>query len=440
MAETSATAQADAKRPGKATLPSFSAHTVQQQIRQRLAMAKESCDRELGKIVVGITTFVETDMAKRREASTLLALQAGDFGDLADDDENEMQSGASAIAPGSDLESGSEMANATADELEEILDADSLDPGRALPSSSSAHSRSPRHGLSRASSFSSRGRTDSTHRLQVGQRRKSHVPGHRPRAGRKSARASPTSSRSTSRSRSPMPGTLQHSSGSGTRLNSPHLHEAEDAKEHAAFITLLQDISALAIEIVDIPISSFTANAGLCADYIAKIQEIGKAWDDDPSLPCRSFYIQMLLAVAGLSRVVEWWEAEKGFWSFEDNEDEEAAPLTFVAKPSPDTEFTSLRPRQQQLEESSLAEATVAHAQAETSPLGIDMGEPVGAQGEEHPPAEVVDDLRAAVEESRRQTLLIELSLDGQLLQYLSSAWAEITGCVLPACSLRELD
>jgi serine/threonine-protein kinase RIM15 len=59
-----------------------------------------------------------------------------------------------------------------------------------------------------------------------------------------------------------------------------------------------------------------TAKPGMCVDFIRRVQKIGKAWDENPEWPCRGWYVSLLLAIAGLSRVVEWWEAEKGFWQF----------------------------------------------------------------------------------------------------------------------------
>lgn len=88
-----------------------------------------------------------------------------------------------------------------------------------------------------------------------------------------------------------------------------------------------------------------------------------------------------------------------------------------------------------------------AHRHGETtySPLGIDLGvrdhdDSTGAQAPsqllaspttaEDATKRDAEDLRQAVDEVRSQTLLVELSLDGQLFQYLSSAWEELVGFV----------
>lgn len=70
---------------------------------------------------------------------------------------------------------------------------------------------------------------------------------------------------------------------------------------------LLQEIITVATEMLDTPISSLTARPGSCAEFIQRVQQIGKAWDENPELACRGWYVQLLLAVAGLSRVAEWY-------------------------------------------------------------------------------------------------------------------------------------
>jgi serine/threonine-protein kinase RIM15 len=71
-------------------------------------------------------------------------------------------------------------------------------------------------------------------------------------------------------------------------------------------ITTLQAITAVATEILDTSVSTLTAHPSRCGDLIARVQSIGHAWDLHPDWPCRGYYVQLLLTVAGLSRVVEW--------------------------------------------------------------------------------------------------------------------------------------
>lgn len=83
----------------------------------------------------------------------------------------------------------------------------------------------------------------------------------------------------------------------------------------------------MATEIQDTPVATLIARPGSCSEFIHRVQQIGKAWDENP-WPCRGWFVQLLLAVASLSRVVEWWEAEKGFWKFDDdNESGDNEPI-----------------------------------------------------------------------------------------------------------------
>ena len=132
------------------------------------------------------------------------------------------------------------------------------------------------------------------------------------------------------------PGGSHRTSGSQSPAYPGAGHLTSDSAELAesAFIVLLQEIITIATEVLDTPISKLTKTPGICAEYISRVQQIGDAWSDNPELPCRGWYVQLLLAIAGLSRVVEWWEAEKGFWSFEEGVDDSGEPILFIAKPT----------------------------------------------------------------------------------------------------------
>lgn len=97
-------------------------------------------------------------------------------------------------------------------------------------------------------------------------------------------------------------------------------------------MTALYDLIAVATDITEMTINQLTAQPKICETFVERIQNIGKAWDRHPNWHGRNWYVQVLLAVASLSRVVEWWEAEKQFWNFDDNEEEQDEPLAFVTK------------------------------------------------------------------------------------------------------------
>lgn len=236
------------------------------------------------------------------------------------------------------------------------------------------------------------------------------------------------------------------SNGSRSPAQSSTPNPTTSSLAQSAFIVLLQEIITVATEILDTPVTKLTAEPGSCAEFINRVQQIGKAWDDNPELPCRGWYVQLLLAVAGLSRVLEWWDAEKGFWSFEDADDEDAEPLLFVSKPMRAEPSPELRARGDS--QSSVAPSTSLPLPSKWSPLGIDLGEPAEDGG--RPPltqqlsdtdldsttadataeetAEHADALKQTVEEIRSSTLLMELTLDGQVFQFLSSAWEDLVG------------
>ncbi|GAA5891130.1 hypothetical protein JCM6882_006434 [Rhodosporidiobolus microsporus] len=433
---------------------SFSMQTVRQQIRQRLSSAKDNCDKELRRIVGGITAYVETELHKDIESPLPPGgPEEGRFGELVAD---ESLAGYSSNAEYED--SGSEaQADVDAEGVEELGNTDSdgnstsIPPTRLQTPHLSAMSAGRRQAIKESST--SRSRSGSSRRTSLAptsrHRRLTSVPrGDRPR----SAGGSATSSRSNSqsRSRSPLPPGLRqvsHGSRSPGHSSTATFPNNEADLAQSALIVLLQEITSVASEVIDTSVSKLTSKPGSCAEYISRVQQIGEAWTENPELPCRGWYVQLLLAIAGLSRVLEWWEAEKGFWTFDDAAEADSEPILFVAKPniedSPET-----RGRGESI--SSVPSTTALQPPApKWSPLGIDLGErneeieeladdgrrrEVTAAAPEEEIKQRTEDLRQAVEVIRAQTLLMELSLNGQLLQYLSSAWQELVGIDVEDC------
>lgn len=426
---------------------SFSMHTVHQHIKLRLATAKENCDKELKKIILGITAHVELELHKELEGPVVSDFEGGHFGDLVGDVDGPYGPYGN-YASTFDLDSENE-ALADVDAGEDGGHTDS-DGGTSRPASRTPEGRVPASvPLSRRPSTSARvgGSSGSgSPRRQSISLRKRHLTSAARRPdlttysfGRqsKSPSDSANSSRSNSRSRSPLP---PHNPSAGSRSparsNSVNPAHSGDLAQ-SAFIVLLQEIITVASEILDTPISKLTSMVGGCAEYIQRVQLIGKAWDDNPELQCRGWYVQLLLAVAGLSRVVEWWEAERGFWTFDDADEEDAEPILFVAKPNAEVS-SEVRHTGESFPPLDLGASFPPDSAY--SPLGIDLGVQAGQAGQfvankpvvsEDTTKRDAEDLRQAVEQVRSQTLLMELSLDGQLFQYLSSAWQELVGCVL---------
>ncbi|BGP04611.1 rim15, signal transduction response regulator [Rhodotorula toruloides] len=452
---TATTSRPKVLKDGKGS-SSFSMQTVQQQIRQRLSSAKENCDKELRRIIAGITNYVETDLQK--DVGTPLPPAPADlgarFGQLVSE---EGGSGRGYGSPAEFEDSGSEAVMDVDDEpVEELAYTDSDGAGTCIPPSrlKTPHiSTDTPTNDGRRRSLVPRTRSKSPRRasLAARQRRLTSVPWDASSLGERktrSASGSNASSRSNSQSRShsPMPPGRRHVSGSRSPGHSSLGHQPSSHTNLAesAFIVLLQEIITVATEILDTPIAKLTSKPGSCAEYIARVQQIGEAWNDNPELPCRGWYVQLLLAVAGLSRVVEWWEAEKGFWSFEDGADDNGEPILFVAKPTVE-DSPEVRARGESL--SSVRTSSLQSPQPKWSPLGIDLGDRADAMSEaggrtrevstavgEDDSQQRVEDLHEAVETIRSQTLLMELSLDGQLFQYLSSAWQDLVGIEPEEC------
>lgn len=148
-----------------------------------------------------------------------------------------------------------------------------------------------------------------------------------------------SASRSTSRSHSPMPGSNLPSGMNVT--DSPQYSPARRLRQLEAeeaplepLVAALQDLVTIAMEVHDTTIYSLTSNSGACSEIISQVQAIGRRWDENPQWEGRGWYVQLLLAVAGLSRVVEWWEAEKGFWNFQDEnetgDNRDTEPIRFI--------------------------------------------------------------------------------------------------------------
>lgn len=445
--------EADERQTG----PNFSMHTVRQQIRLRLVSAKESCDKELRKIIQGISSHVESELHKdmTTPAPAGSAFEEGRFGDLAAD---ETPFGSYSGQQALELDYESE-ALADDDAAEEALATDSdgatsRPPSRGMKSPLlSPEGTASGSGARRLSSSAAAGRR-SPRRSSLAPRKRhlTSIPrapdlaGHSSRQSREqSAAGSAQSSRSNSRSRSPMPPLQLRNVSSGSRSplpsSTPSFNNGSLAQ--SAFIVLLQEIITVATEILDTPVTKLTAQPGSCAEFINRVQQIGKAWDENPELACRGWYVQLLLAVAGLSRVLEWWDAEKGFWSFEDADDEDAEPLMFVSKPTQQEDSPEVRPRGDS--QSSIAPPVSLPPSTKWSPLGIDLGEAAANDGTApafapqlsdadlaaaaaDETAEHAEQLKQTVEEIRSSTLLMELTLDGQMFQFLSSAWEELVG------------
>lgn len=459
-----------AKTPSPAALaPTFSVSHIRDHIKHRLSGAKHSCDKELRKIVNGITVYVENELENER------AFASHDSRQEPLDLEDELRTRLS----GHHTPVDSDVGNDAEDELDRSANANQRAPlvRRDTDSSTSGHNSrqsrvsSPNASLQQPrwpSSASNRGRTSGTSSpRRFSMQSKRPTPNMPLRPGELAARlekslnidqeaATPlsrSSSRSTSRSRSPMPnlsGISSSQRGPSADLSKQHARHGEES-EKQRFLSSLQSMVSIAQEILDTSVSDLTADPSTCAQLIRRVQQVGKQWDDHPSWPLRGWYVQLLLAVAGLSRVSEFWAEERGFWNFEndDKDENDVEPIMFVAKAQngPDSEPTSsARSRAPSVALHNLGRgASKQDASTPPTSLGLDLGvhrveeesvaddsmrvaAPILRTADISPEADEAENLREAVEEVRNATILMELALDGDSFQYLSPVWNEVVG------------
>ncbi|KAK7061925.1 Serine/threonine protein [Favolaschia claudopus] len=274
-----------------------------------------------------------------------------------------------------------------------------------------------------------------------------HIPNNRPSL-------SNHSSRSTSRSRSPLPPMSSHNSFGDYGNPPPNNRRSsrilvDDPVD--PIMVALYDIIAVATDITDMSIQQLTAQPKICESLVQRIQNIGKAWEEHPDWHGRNWYVQVLLAVASLSRVVEWWEAEKQFWNFDDNDDELEEPLTFVTKAADDLTAPTPTVRRQESEHdggllrlSAEDDAKLklsrppSHARRsrDEHPKELSSSSAPPHEPESHsragskflPNTEsarvlATERLRLQAETAQNQNIVLELSLDGDHFIWINYAW-----------------
>lgn len=276
-----------------------------------------------------------------------------------------------------------------------------------------------------------------------------HIPVRTSRSG--------ASSRSTSRSRSPLPRSNFPGSAVDNRRSSRIV--VDDPVD--PIMTTLYDIIGVATDVMEMSISQLTAQPKVCEQLVTRVQNIGKAWDEHPDWHGRNWYVQVLLAIASLSRVVEWWEAEKQFWNFDDNDDEQEEPLLFVTKP-PDGEAAAAVPSTPSMkhdiaetgsalkvgseEEARLRMSRTTSAGRRTRGEAIQSLSFSSVQQQESKESETqkqpskdnaesarvlaTERLRLQAETAQNQNIVMELSLDGDHFIWINYAWRFVVGYV----------
>jgi serine/threonine-protein kinase RIM15 len=280
-------------------------------------------------------------------------------------------------------------------------------------------------------------------------------------------------SRSTSRSRSPLPPSSHNTTFSETftqRSNSERGAHSPSANRRSSRILVddpvdplmgaLYALIGVATDVLETSVTQMMVNPKFCETAITRVQNIGKAWDDHPDWHGRNWFVQILLAIASLSRVLEWWEAEKSFWNFDQKGGEEEEPLQFVTKFEEEEDAPTIAP----------TESAIVSPAAEAVPeLGNVLGLTAEEQGRlriSRPPSHgkkprdeeksldvsmadkeqeiarsskaidmaesarvlATERLRLQADTAQSRNIVVELALDGEQFIWANYAWDNVVG------------
>jgi serine/threonine-protein kinase RIM15 len=228
-------------------------------------------------------------------------------------------------------------------------------------------------------------------------------------------------------------------------------------------MNVLYALIGVATDVLEMSVAQLTAKPKACEDIVQRVQAIGKAWDDHPDWHGRNWYVQVLLAIASLSRVVEWWQAEQSFWNFNQDGGEEDEPLQFVTKildeddastTPPLPEVTPIAP--EQAGDSRDSNALRLLSPEDESRLRLSRPPSSGKRSRDEKdvtqalqdkeqeisrmskPVDTVESarvlaterLRLQAETAQNRNIVMELSLDGEHFIWVNYAWQYIVGSV----------
>ncbi|KAF8743277.1 cheY-homologous receiver domain, partial [Rhizoctonia solani] len=434
---------------------------IKRHIRRRLTNAKETCDKELSKVIHSITTYVEERLREPSEPdyeSYLHDLNPGVLTNAMTDDDDDESDDDHEV----DYRSRQVSTSSSPNSFRRPLGL----PPRSIASTSSYGDASPSRKSSDPHTRQHMAPPPAPNWQQPPLARR--LSRSRPHPGSLPIKSS-SNSRSNSRSRSPLPPAPHDaqtvSSSPRTGTNSRRLSRMMDFEETVnPFMSTLHEMTAIATDVVDMSIAQLTSQPKTCTEIVQKVQTIGRAWDEHPDWHGRGWYVQLLLAVAGLSRVVEWWEAEKQFWNFDDDDESEMEPMVFVMKPSSQPASANLSSARELPEVRSPLSRTSSSGTKNGTPLdtaGALSGEvtseglpenstllapevrpnstepeqtesaQIQAQTEAENAQETVQEtetLRIRAEEAQIMTIVLELALDGEELLWTNRSWSEIIG------------
>lgn len=441
---------------------------VRRHVTRRLKTAKADCDKELRRVINSITTFFEEKLREGEQDRDI------DFRDRDrdvdrdsqyDDSDHLLQDQIAVTRPASMADDESDSVyDVESDYRHSRQPSNSPSLGSSLRRQNTLHSTPPSSSgpspiipnSSLSTTASPRRQSNAVHPVvwpsqSLSSRRLSRAIQIPVRSGRSTAQ----SSRSTSRSRSPLPPAPIHANFSDTATSTSINRRSsriliDDPID--PIMSALYELIGVATDVTEMSTAQLTAQPKICESLVQRVQAIGKAWDDHPDWHGRNWYVQVLLAVASLSRVVEWWEAEKLFWNFDDNEDEQDEPLMFVMKPADDVLPTSASIGRFHPAEGALLQFSADEEQRFRSTRQISQGR---RSREEHvkdftrkstspePGSRVphklietnesarvlaTERLRLQAERTQSQNIVLELSLDGDHFVSANHAWRLVAG------------
>jgi serine/threonine-protein kinase RIM15 len=204
------------------------------------------------------------------------------------------------------------------------------------------------------------------------------------------------------------------------------------------FLHTLQDLIVLATDILDLSVDSLVSKPTACVDIIRQLQKTGQAWDEHEGWPGRDWYVDILMAVASLGRVLDWWQAEKGFWNFEDDDANE--PLSYVLRPAKETPHFDLEPGSARplssaavspialpAQDPGLHDPSMSTATITLPPLDDHIPTPPEEPAVSQT-TQAIQDLRTLAEQVKSINIVMELSLQGEEILYVNDAIYEVLG------------
>ncbi|KAI9302428.1 hypothetical protein BJ944DRAFT_242375 [Cunninghamella echinulata] len=224
----------------------------------------------------------------------------------------------------------------------------------------------------------------------------------------------------------------------------------EDSYLPTPFILTLQELISMAQNVMDTSLDALLEHSGTCADIVYKVQSIGNQWDIHPEWPCREWYVRLLLSLAALNRVLEWWEEERGFWL---QAWTSVSPAASSIVPTPTSTTTAATSDTEETAPSLPPSHSVGSAKAtppfnkqrklENDPINKSNNSLMMNLPKKQKSLDVHSDyanistsqydtyqdvLQRAADRSQNTTILLELSLGTTTVQYVSPVWLDVIG------------